>query len=94
MNNSIAFSIGIDRSDRHLDFTVLDANGVVLDHERVGSDPSALHPWFEALRGKCPEGCSVAVAFQATRPQSQGVGGGKRFYARGLSVKYVNADKD
>jgi transposase len=68
MKNSIAFSIGIDRSDRHLDFTVLDANGVVLDHGRVGSDPSALHPWFEALRSKCPEGCSVAVAFEQPAP--------------------------
>jgi transposase len=56
--------IGIDRSDSHLDLCVLDGGGDVLKQHRISSDPEALAPWVEEIRGQLPEGTTAALCIE------------------------------
>ena len=47
---------GIDRSDRKIDVTVLDARGTNMGHRQVSSKPNALSDWILSLREQFPEG--------------------------------------
>jgi hypothetical protein len=68
MNTPYALLIGIDRSDKDLDFTVLDGTGKVIERGKVSTDPAALHPWMETWRERVAVGGRIVVAFEQPAP--------------------------
>ena len=68
MNIPNALFIGIDRSDKQLDFTVLDDAGELIERGKVSTDPGALHPWMEGWRNRGAANTRVVVAFEQPAP--------------------------
>jgi hypothetical protein len=107
MNSSNAFFIGIDRSDKHLDFTVLDGTGKVIERGKVSTDPAALHPWMETWRERVAVGGRIVVAFEQPAPnlivffsQFEGVVGiyplnpaAVRSYCRSFALSNAHSDR-
>jgi transposase len=60
--------VGLDRSDRHLDFAALDGGGRPAGGGRVSTAPEALHGWMEELLGRLAPGGQLAVAFEQPAP--------------------------
>jgi transposase len=107
MNIPYALFIGIDRSDKHLDFTVLDGTGNVIKRGKVSTDPAALHPWMETWREHVAVGAHVVVAFEQPAPnlivffsQFEGVVGiyplnpaAVRSYCRSFALSNAHSDR-
>jgi hypothetical protein len=64
MNIPYALFIGIDRSDKYLDFTVLDGTGNLIERGKVRTNPAALHPWMETWRVRVAVGACVVLPFE------------------------------
>jgi transposase len=106
MNSPNAFFIGIDRSDKHLDFTVLDGAGELVERGKVSTDPAALHPWMERWRNRGAANMRVVVAFEQPAPnlvvffsQFEGVviyplnPAAVRSYCRSFAVSNAHSDR-
>ena len=106
MNIPNTLFIGIDRSDKQLDFTVLDGAGGLIERGKVSTDPAALHPWIEGWRNRGAANTRVVIAFEQPAPnlvvffgQFEGIviyplnPAAVRSYCRSFAVSNAHSDR-
>ena len=105
MNTPYALFIGIDRSDKHLDFTVLDGTGKVIERGKVS--PRRASSLEETWRERVAVGGRIVVAFEQPAPnlivffsQFEGVVGiyplnpaAVRSYCRSFALSNAHSDR-